>query len=217
VGLNALERALEKIGDDIEVELHFQPFELNPTLAPEGEDTVQYLSKKYGISAEQMALTPSAIATPILAVMAPDFIPVTWYREPEAWADNSSMETIAASMPATADILAMPTQPHSAGDDAYAYETEIPAIKGWAERQGQNWWDSYSLFPAVASSIAQGLVGGDGVHPTVAGYRYRASGFLRDVWSSVMSGATNAQVKIGGAGFTFDPHSGPVSANQKER
>ena len=29
VGLNALERALERIGDDIPVELHFQPFELN--------------------------------------------------------------------------------------------------------------------------------------------------------------------------------------------
>ena len=55
VGLNALERALESIGDDIDVELRFQPFELNPNMAPEGEDTVAYLSKKYGISAEQIA------------------------------------------------------------------------------------------------------------------------------------------------------------------
>jgi predicted DsbA family dithiol-disulfide isomerase len=55
VGLNALERALERIGGDIDIELHFQPFELNPTLAPEGEDTVKYLSTKYGISAEQIA------------------------------------------------------------------------------------------------------------------------------------------------------------------
>ena len=55
VGLNALERALEKIGDDIPVEIHFQPFELNPTMPPEGADTVEYLSGKYGISAAQIA------------------------------------------------------------------------------------------------------------------------------------------------------------------
>jgi len=61
VGLNALERALERIGDDIDIELHFQPFELNPTLAAEGEDTVAYLSRKYGISAEQIAVNQAAI------------------------------------------------------------------------------------------------------------------------------------------------------------
>lgn len=61
VGLNALERALERIGDDIDVELHFQPFELNPTLAAEGEDTVAYLSRKYGISAAQIAVNQAAI------------------------------------------------------------------------------------------------------------------------------------------------------------
>ena len=61
VGLNALERALERIGDDIEVELHFQPFELNPTLPAEGEDTVQYLAKKYGITPEQIARNQAAI------------------------------------------------------------------------------------------------------------------------------------------------------------
>ncbi|HLL12002.1 MAG TPA: DsbA family protein, partial [Rubrivivax sp.] len=38
VGLNSLERALERIGDEIPVELEFQPFELNPTMAPEGAD-----------------------------------------------------------------------------------------------------------------------------------------------------------------------------------
>lgn len=54
VGLNALERALEKIGGDIPVELHFQPFELNPTMPAEGADTVQYLSEKYGIGPEQI-------------------------------------------------------------------------------------------------------------------------------------------------------------------
>jgi len=61
VGLNALERALEDIGDDIEIELHFQPFELNPTMAPEGEDTVSYLARKYGLTSQQIALNQAAI------------------------------------------------------------------------------------------------------------------------------------------------------------
>ena len=61
VGLNALEMALERIGADIAVELHFQPFELNPQMSPEGEDAVAYLSAKYGISAEQIALNQAAI------------------------------------------------------------------------------------------------------------------------------------------------------------
>ena len=55
VGLNALERALEKIGDEIPVELRFEPFELNPTLAPEGADAAEYLRAKYGLSPEQLA------------------------------------------------------------------------------------------------------------------------------------------------------------------
>ena len=55
VGLNALERALESIGSDIDVDLHFQPFELNPTMAPEGADAAQYLRDKYGLSEEQLA------------------------------------------------------------------------------------------------------------------------------------------------------------------
>ncbi len=55
VGLNALERALESLGDEVPVEIHFQPFELNPDMGAEGDDTVAYLSRKYGISAEQIA------------------------------------------------------------------------------------------------------------------------------------------------------------------
>ena len=61
VGLNALERALEKIGPDIPVELHFQPFELNPTMASEGADAADYLKAKYGMSDAQLAQNRSVI------------------------------------------------------------------------------------------------------------------------------------------------------------
>ena len=53
VGLNALERALERSG--IQAELHMQPFELNPTMAAEGANAAQYLKAKYGMSDEQLA------------------------------------------------------------------------------------------------------------------------------------------------------------------
>jgi len=62
VGLNSLERALERVrAEQIDAELHFQPFELNPTLPAEGADTVQYLSAKYGIGREQIARNQAAI------------------------------------------------------------------------------------------------------------------------------------------------------------
>jgi predicted DsbA family dithiol-disulfide isomerase len=62
IGLNALERALESIGGDLgEVELHMQPFELNPTMAPEGVDATEYLTSKYGLSREEFAANRARI------------------------------------------------------------------------------------------------------------------------------------------------------------
>jgi len=54
IGFSALERALERIGTDIPVELHMQPFELNPDMPPEGADARQYLQSKYGMSDAQL-------------------------------------------------------------------------------------------------------------------------------------------------------------------
>jgi predicted DsbA family dithiol-disulfide isomerase len=55
VGLNSLEIALKNLGDAVPVDLHFQPFELNPTMAPEGADAGQYLREKYGMNEAQLA------------------------------------------------------------------------------------------------------------------------------------------------------------------
>jgi predicted DsbA family dithiol-disulfide isomerase len=60
VGLNALERALERSG--IAAELHMQPFELNPTMAAEGANAAQYLKAKYGMSDEQLTVNRARIA-----------------------------------------------------------------------------------------------------------------------------------------------------------
>lgn len=61
IGLQSLEKALAAIGDDIAVEISFQPFELNPTMKPEGEDAVAYLAAKYGRTPEQIAQTQAVI------------------------------------------------------------------------------------------------------------------------------------------------------------
>lgn len=62
VGLNALERALARIDGALgEVELHMQPFELNPTMPPEGANAAQYLKAKYGLSDEQLAANRARI------------------------------------------------------------------------------------------------------------------------------------------------------------
>ena len=55
VGLGALEQALEQLQPDITAAIHFQPFELNPHMAPGGEDLVEHLGKKYGSTAQQQS------------------------------------------------------------------------------------------------------------------------------------------------------------------
>jgi len=61
VGLNSLEIALGKLGPDVPVALHFQPFELNPGMVAEGADAGVYLKNKYGMSDAQLAQSRGAI------------------------------------------------------------------------------------------------------------------------------------------------------------
>ena len=61
IGLAALETALVKVADTVRAELHFQPFELNPQMPPEGEDIVEHLARKYGLTPEQIAHNQAAI------------------------------------------------------------------------------------------------------------------------------------------------------------
>ena len=53
VGLGALEQAIANVRDQIRVELHFQPFELNPQMPAEGQDISEHLTQKYGSTPEQ--------------------------------------------------------------------------------------------------------------------------------------------------------------------
>ena len=61
IGLKGLEQALSRLDGEVEAELHFQPFELNPGMATEGEDVGEDLSRKYGTTVEQMEPTREAL------------------------------------------------------------------------------------------------------------------------------------------------------------
>ena len=61
IGLKSLEQALANLGDVATADLHFHPFELNPDMAPEGEDIGEHLARKYGASEELGAKTREMI------------------------------------------------------------------------------------------------------------------------------------------------------------
>ena len=60
IGLKSLEEALTRI-PDLKVDLHFQPFELNPNMVAEGEDITEHLARKYGLPAAQLEANRDAI------------------------------------------------------------------------------------------------------------------------------------------------------------
>jgi predicted DsbA family dithiol-disulfide isomerase len=61
IGLNGLLQALERLGPDVPVELHIQPFELNPQMVAEGESLQEHIARKYGATPEQFAKNGEAI------------------------------------------------------------------------------------------------------------------------------------------------------------
>jgi predicted DsbA family dithiol-disulfide isomerase len=62
VGLGGLTTALDKLkGEGVAADITFQPFELNPQMAPEGENIVEHIGRKYGATPEQSAANRVAI------------------------------------------------------------------------------------------------------------------------------------------------------------
>lgn len=55
IGYKQLEEALKRTGT--EIDLHWHPFELNPTMPPEGQNIREHVAEKYGATAEQSART----------------------------------------------------------------------------------------------------------------------------------------------------------------
>ncbi len=52
VGFAGLSKALQTLDDNLRADIHWQPFELNPHMGPEGQNLREHLMQKYGSSAE---------------------------------------------------------------------------------------------------------------------------------------------------------------------
>jgi predicted DsbA family dithiol-disulfide isomerase len=61
IGLRSLTRALEAVGDEAAVDIHFQPFELNPDMPPEGQNTTEHVRQKYGSTPERSSAARDAL------------------------------------------------------------------------------------------------------------------------------------------------------------
>lgn len=54
VGLGNLNLAMTQFSDKANFEIHFRPFELNPNMPLGGQDAIEHLTEKYGLSIEQV-------------------------------------------------------------------------------------------------------------------------------------------------------------------
>ncbi len=48
IGLSNLQQAVDRLEGDIDVEINFRPFELNPDMVPGGQNLIEHLKEKYG-------------------------------------------------------------------------------------------------------------------------------------------------------------------------
>ena len=51
IGLASLDRALERLGGEVDATVRVEPFELNPDMGPAGEQVIPYIARKYGRTA----------------------------------------------------------------------------------------------------------------------------------------------------------------------
>lgn len=61
IGLRGLEEALDRTGDLIDAQISFQPFELNPGMAQDGQNINEHIRQKYGSTPEQSAASRDMI------------------------------------------------------------------------------------------------------------------------------------------------------------
>lgn len=80
IGYKNLEQALHRLEGEIEADIRWLPFELNPGMAAQGEEQDAHVARKYGRSADQMAQVREHIRN--LAETAG--FPMTWQGEGEA-------------------------------------------------------------------------------------------------------------------------------------
>ncbi|WP_405398998.1 DsbA family oxidoreductase [Maribacter sp. Asnod2-G09] len=53
IGYKRLEKAITELGIEDQVEIEWQPFDLNPGMPPEGQNVTEHITEKYGSTLEQ--------------------------------------------------------------------------------------------------------------------------------------------------------------------
>jgi len=66
VGLGNLNQAIAQLSDQVNFEVHFHPFELNPNMPLGGQDAIEHLTEKYGLTVEQVKTNQANIRTKAL-------------------------------------------------------------------------------------------------------------------------------------------------------
>jgi predicted DsbA family dithiol-disulfide isomerase len=61
IGLKSLQTALDGLAGEVEADIHFQPFELNPQMGPNGQDVVEHIAEKYGSGPQDIERSRKAI------------------------------------------------------------------------------------------------------------------------------------------------------------
>lgn len=54
IGYKRLEKAISELGIEDQIEIEWQPFELNPNMPAEGQNVDEHLTEKYGVSPNQL-------------------------------------------------------------------------------------------------------------------------------------------------------------------
>ncbi|MGB5701663.1 MAG: DsbA family oxidoreductase [Polyangiales bacterium] len=53
IGFKQLQEALSRLDGEVEAEIHWHPFELNPAMPPEGQELREHMGQKYGTNRQQ--------------------------------------------------------------------------------------------------------------------------------------------------------------------
>ena len=62
IGYKRLEKAISELGIQDQVEIEWQPFELNPNMPPEGQNLAELIAEKYGSTPEQQKASQQNMA-----------------------------------------------------------------------------------------------------------------------------------------------------------
>ena len=53
IGYKRLEKAISELGIENQIDIEWQPFELNPNMPAEGQNVIEHITEKYGVTLEQ--------------------------------------------------------------------------------------------------------------------------------------------------------------------